>query len=353
LLLHLISKHKLNICDIEISVLLEQYLNYLNNLDEKDYDSAGEFLAMAARLIYIKTASLLPKTDDANQLKQDLQGQIIEYSICKQTALIMQKSYVGGNVFVRAGAENIVDRTFTGTKEPIDLYNAYMGISEKSRKEKPIQAEMFSPIVSTKFVSVTSKIIFVLKRLYKTGVYKMADLYEGITNKSEKIATFLAVLELTKSGRIYINDNNSEIRFIPKEKSKRTDNAVLENDEHTKQSEINDDSLIKEYKSDDYVQYQQNEKLQEQAVVTYTEKVTSREVILPVEKIDVQSESESVNIFDDELMESATSDNEEYDPELEEYLNSPFKPNYWNMRRYYWGNVYVGDDTRNGYWHFG
>ena len=60
LLLSLISKHKLNICDIEISKLLEQYLLYMDQAREQDLELAGEFLEMASRLIYIKTASLLP-----------------------------------------------------------------------------------------------------------------------------------------------------------------------------------------------------------------------------------------------------------------------------------------------------
>ena len=61
LLLHLITKHKLNIYDIEISKLLEQYLLYIEQAKEQDLEIAGEFLEMAARLIYIKTVSLLPK----------------------------------------------------------------------------------------------------------------------------------------------------------------------------------------------------------------------------------------------------------------------------------------------------
>ena len=67
LLLSLISKHKLNIYDIEISSLLEQYLAYLDQCREQDLELAGEFLEMAARLIYIKTASLLPRPEEAQK----------------------------------------------------------------------------------------------------------------------------------------------------------------------------------------------------------------------------------------------------------------------------------------------
>ena len=73
LLLHLISKHKLNIYDIEITLLLEQYLEYIDKMSETDMEIASEFLEMAARLIYIKTVSLLPKYDEADDLNRNSQ----------------------------------------------------------------------------------------------------------------------------------------------------------------------------------------------------------------------------------------------------------------------------------------
>ena len=68
LLLHLISKHKININDIPIFTLVEQYLDYVRSMQEQDFEVAGEFLEMAARLIYIKTVSLLPKHEEAEVL---------------------------------------------------------------------------------------------------------------------------------------------------------------------------------------------------------------------------------------------------------------------------------------------
>ena len=87
LLLRLISKHQLNIYDIEITSLLEQYLRYMDQCREQDLELAGEFLEMAARLIYIKTASLLPRPEEAQKEKQALQGALIEYALCKQAAV--------------------------------------------------------------------------------------------------------------------------------------------------------------------------------------------------------------------------------------------------------------------------
>ena len=86
LLLHLISKHKININDIPIVELVNQYIDYVRQMQEQDFDVAGEFLEMAARLIYIKTVSLLPKHEEAEILKKELTGELIEYRDCKLMA---------------------------------------------------------------------------------------------------------------------------------------------------------------------------------------------------------------------------------------------------------------------------
>ena len=94
-LLTLIAKHKLNIYDIAISQLLEQYLNYLADCQEQDLELAGAFLEMAARLIYLKTAALLPKPQEAQADKEDLQESLLLYARCKQAAAILAGRYKG------------------------------------------------------------------------------------------------------------------------------------------------------------------------------------------------------------------------------------------------------------------
>lgn len=393
LLLHLISKHKLNICDIEISLLLDQYLEYMNQLDEQDYESAGEFLEMAARLIYIKTVSLLPQPEEAEELKKDLEGQIIEYSICKKAAEMLKEKYVGDSVFVRTPVGVIVDKTYTRVHEPDVLYQAYMGISAKSRNSKPIRAEMFSPIVSKKIVSVTSKIIFVLKKLYKTGVYNMSGLYDGVTEKSEKVATFLAILELTKSGRIYLNDDNTEIRFIRKEKKKpkkdisseqtHISDSMEEIDsalsaENSVTDEIIAEEVIEEIQLSEAVEetaaeyeekpeiHEDNAEINEPKIPTVkvsTERMLNSHVIsCPVEQPEDKSVEETIELKAEPAEPEAERDTESEPACVEEHLeisilteppDNIFKPNYWNKRKYYWGKCVVGDDGRNHYWRYG
>ena len=82
LILQLISKHKLNIYDIEITKLLEQYLAYMEEVQSQELEIASEFLEMASRLVYIKSVSLLPKHEELEeQLKRELTGQLIEYRL--------------------------------------------------------------------------------------------------------------------------------------------------------------------------------------------------------------------------------------------------------------------------------
>lgn len=223
LLLHLISKHKLDINDIEISKLLEQYLMYLDECAEHDLELAGEFLEMAARLIYIKTLALLPAPEEAEEEKKELQGSLIEYALCKKTARALSELFCGNDIFVRKQAKIKAEAVYRRIHDPQVLVSAFNNISLK--KIPPAEQgpdNRFQVIVKHKMYSVTTKVIFILKQLYKSGTADMEGLYDGVTDRSERVATFLAVLELTKSGRIYISDDNSTISFIGKRKERKS-----------------------------------------------------------------------------------------------------------------------------------
>lgn len=216
LLLNLISKHKLNICDIEISKLLDQYLLYIDQCHEQKLELAGEFLEMAARLIYIKTASLLPQTEEAEQMKKELEGALIEYSICKKAAEFLRTCYIGGDVFVRQPIKLKVNTTYCLVHEPVRLVAAYAAISDKNLKPEYQKLHIetkINSVVKRRIVSVLTKVVHILRELYGTGEVRMDKLYDGVTDRSARVATFLAVLELTKSGRIGISDDNMTVFF--------------------------------------------------------------------------------------------------------------------------------------------
>ena len=101
LLLTLISKHKMNILDIEIITIINQYLEIINAAQAQDLDIASDFIDMAARLVYLKSVYLLPKDEEGEKLKAELQGQLIEYSQAKLAAENLRKIFVGASLFVR------------------------------------------------------------------------------------------------------------------------------------------------------------------------------------------------------------------------------------------------------------
>ncbi len=214
LMLHLISKHKLNINDIEISKLLEQYLLYIEQAKEQDFELAGEFLEMAARLIYIKTVSLLPKPQDADQIKKELQGALIEYSLCKKAAEMLKNNFCGYDVFVREPTKIKLDSEYKLKHPPEKLVEIFFSMNiKKFDVQKHENERKINAVVQQSVVSVISKIVYILKSLYKSGSARIDSLFVNMTGRSERVATFLAILELTKSGRLIISDDNTEIFF--------------------------------------------------------------------------------------------------------------------------------------------
>ena len=101
LLLFLVQKHKLNIYDIPIAQVLEQYLAAIREMQAYDMEIASEFLEMAAQLVYIKSVMLLPRhEEETEEFKRELTGQLIEYQLCQQMARRLAADYVGGDLFV-------------------------------------------------------------------------------------------------------------------------------------------------------------------------------------------------------------------------------------------------------------
>jgi len=212
LLIHLISKHKLSIKDIPISTLLEQYIDYIQEIQAQNLELSSEFLTMAARLVYIKTVSLLPVHEEADQLKRELEGQLIEYQIAKLMAQRLSEQSNGGLIFFREPAKIEIDRTYKRFHELFELSDAYAVVVGKSKRKLPPPRSAFAGIVSKRMVSVESRIVFVLKKLYKEGRVSYAEFFYS-TDKSELVATFLAMLELIKSKRIQINEDNTFVTF--------------------------------------------------------------------------------------------------------------------------------------------
>ena len=216
LLLHLISKHKLNIYDIPIAKLLEQYLDYMEQAKHADMELASEFVEMAARLVHIKSVMLLPRQNEAEDLRRELTGELIEYDLCKRAAQRLAQQYLGSVLFVRQPAPVEIDPTYHKHHLPGELYSAYAAAMLRAERKLPPKRETFTPLVVRKMVSVGSRVIRILRLLRQTGRSAYGRLFSSAKDRPEVVATFLALLELVKAGRVDVKGRQGEVSLVKK-----------------------------------------------------------------------------------------------------------------------------------------
>lgn len=214
LLLHLITKHKIDIYDIPIIELVEQYVSYVREMQEENMEVASEFLEMAARLVYIKTVSLLPVYNEAEELKNELRDELLEYRDCKILAGKLSEMTGGFDHLVREFPENVSpDMSYKRLHEPSELLKAYSMAAGKKLRRLPPSIDTFKAIVTKKIVSVGSKIDSIVTSLKKKKKTKLFDIYKHAKSRSDLIASFLAVLELAKNKTIYVSGEGEDVQI--------------------------------------------------------------------------------------------------------------------------------------------
>lgn len=206
-LLYLISKNKLNIYDVPISELLDQYMDYLNSMQEMDLDITSDFLEMASRLVEIKSSMLLPKPDASK--KEELIATLIGYKTCKAMAEALRQHDLLADIFVRDAIRIEHDETYRCTHSIETLLDAYLKLGSRIKSRRPPVADEFGVIVAKKIVSVTSRIVHVIKRLLRNGKQSFYSMFDDAKERSEAVATFLAMLELIKSKKIVVDDDEN------------------------------------------------------------------------------------------------------------------------------------------------
>lgn len=218
LLLTLIAKNKVDIYDIQISELLDQYMEQIAVMRENQMDIASEFLTMASRLVYIKSVMLLPKyEEEAEELKKELTGQLLEYAVCREIAAKLGVIY-DFDRFFREASPVEYDMTYNRVHPPEDIAKAFISAVGRGKRRLPPSEQAFSGIVAHKIVSVNSKIISLMRRLWHGKKLEYHEIFEVCQGKSDLVATFLATLELVKGKRIRIEGSgeNAVVRVIEK-----------------------------------------------------------------------------------------------------------------------------------------
>lgn len=220
MLLALVAKNKIDIYDIPIAQLLDQYMEQIDLMREADLDIASEFLEMAARLVYIKTASLLPRPEEEEDPRLELTGLLLEYQQCKLAAEKLREQAAFDTV-TRPAEELPADFTYQRIHDPRELGQALRAAWGKGKSLMPPKPESFSALVSTRIVSVASQTVFVLRYLWRRGTVAYQALFREKKDRSSRVALFLAVLELVKSRRVRVEGEGSacHLRLLGRERA--------------------------------------------------------------------------------------------------------------------------------------
>lgn len=223
----LLSKNKIEIQDVSITAILEQYLAYLDEMKRMDMQIASEFITMASHLMLIKTKMLLSAAEQAEaESELDLLRQsLIERrrkeameQIRSAVAQLEPRNEIGRCLFTKEPEPLRKDSAYRYKHNVLDLLRALDTIAERNQRQLPPPTANFKGIVAKEPYPVTRKAGEVLRQLVLRGVERLKSLFRGNKSRSEIVATFLAILELCKTNSVVLEDDisgeNPNVRLL-------------------------------------------------------------------------------------------------------------------------------------------
>ncbi|MBO5349126.1 MAG: segregation/condensation protein A [Clostridia bacterium] len=209
LLCHLIDKNKMNICDIDISNITDQYIQYLNAMEELDLEIASEFVIMASTLLYLKSKTLLPVTENVEEEKElteeELLNRIMEYKKYKEISEKLKSMY---SEFSKREFKEPEKIKFPKKELEIDanysmIVKAYTKVIEKNKKRLNSNAKNIQKIAITDTYTVSSKVKEMYKELIKNNRFIFNNLFsQKQCNKVEVVTAFTGLLEMSRRSKV-------------------------------------------------------------------------------------------------------------------------------------------------------
>ena len=200
LILLLLSKNKIEIRDIKISEILDQYLEYLNAMEKLDLEIASEFVQMASYLLYIKTRMLLTEEKEVTELEQLIAS--LEQLKCKDTYAAVKSVTPMLDAAAQTGLH------YRYRIEQADLLRALLSVFTRGGAAATDALQMAAP--KRIVYSVRDKCRTLIDQLRERGSMPLSTLYSQCTSRSEIVATFLSVLELCSLGHLMLSEQNGE-----------------------------------------------------------------------------------------------------------------------------------------------
>jgi len=211
LLLDLIRRQKLNIYDIPIAKVTEQYLDYLHMMEEMNVDLASEFILIAAQLIYIKSRMLLPPDPDANPEEEEdpraeLVRRLIEYEKFKNAAqMLYQRELVENAAWSNPGSIVVEDGELESEVAVTlyDLLTVFRDVLKRSEQRPMLEVQRDE-------FSVEQMMAFLFEKILSTnGSVALSEVLPDITSRRGLITAFLALLELTRLHAIFLKQDKA------------------------------------------------------------------------------------------------------------------------------------------------
>ncbi len=207
LLLSLVNKNKMDINDIQISVICEQYMQYIEQAQRMDMELASEFIIMASELMLIKSRMLLPKLpEDTEDPRAWLSEALTIYKKAKEAAASMLSMYAEhSGRMVKDEDEIPPDKEIPAGQDPELLSRALSLMMRRLEASENVQSTHIKPLVKARVVSVEERIDLVISSLKNDGPKTLLSILDLSSDRSELIATFLALLELIKMRSILLS----------------------------------------------------------------------------------------------------------------------------------------------------
>lgn len=214
LLCHLVEKNKMNIYDISINDITDQYIDYINSMKDLNLEVTGEFLIMASNLLYIKSKLLLPvdkeNEEDAEDPKEELILKLVEYKKIKEVTALMKENNEKYSLFHYKDPEKI---TFTKVKPKLEttyssdvIPSIFMKIAKDNMDKINHNAADVHRLIESEKITVKSKIRDILKGILKKGEIIFNKTFNTKEkSKIEVITAFMAMLELNRASKVSIS----------------------------------------------------------------------------------------------------------------------------------------------------
>lgn len=213
LLLTLVTKNKMNIEDIQISIIFDQYMEYMNTMQSMNIELSAEFIVMASELMYIKSKLLLPRMNEEEEdPRERLAAAILEYKRAKEASQKLGSMYAMYNGRMAKDTDEIsADRSYVAEHDINLLSLAITRIMNNVKISDEEASEKIKPLISTRTVSVNERVFAILRILVlNKGKVNVMRCFEGLYTRHEIVATFMAILEMLKAGRVLIKEEEIE-----------------------------------------------------------------------------------------------------------------------------------------------